>query len=496
MEPWDIIIHTALLGTDKKALKQEELPAHLADVYDIISKETDKEETFLHLAAVASNYRKCGSVPLHEKVAYAFAEDETNLYCNAMAHQVLNALLSVESYSLLSLWLQECNARNLIVQPEVIPVLFDLAGKQKNLQQQIVSVTGKRGAWLLPLNEAWKFDAQNTDETVWQTGTTEERKLYLQALRKKEPSGGRELLQQTWPHENANTKTDLVKQLSVGISDEDIAWLESLLNDKSQKVKDEVMKLLKLLPQSSVIQKYWGIIQQSIYIKKERGLLGIGNETILEIGLPTNIDETVFKTGIEKISSNKNIDDDDFILYQLISAVPPSFFEEHFALSKEALLALFSQSKKGKQLVPAFGAAAVHFKEKDWFKTILASSENEFYPEAFLLLNHEEKEAYALSFLQKNEQEPTIIEQLKKHHQKEWSIALAKAVLRYTANNSYSYNHSFYNGIILSVPVSIIMELEKCTPTDEYTRNQWSKTSDYIIQLLTLRTQILQAFQS
>ncbi len=496
MELWNNIIHTALLGTDRKALKKEELPLGLEDVYDSISQNKDKEEQYLQLASVALNYRKCGNVPFRKTVDVIIAEEETKPYCSAFAQKMINEILSDEVYSLLALWLQECSAKNEIVQPHIIPVLFYLAKKQKHLQKAILTVSGKRGEWLLPLNEEWDFSLIKEDETTWQTGTLEERKIYLQKGRQHDAAKGRELIQEVWTQENANSKAELLKTLSVGLGEEDTEWLESLLTDKSSKVKDEAMKLLKRLPDSSLVQKYWNIVKRSVHIKKEKGLLGIGTKTTLDIQLVPDIEESIFKSGIEKISSQKKESDENFILHQLISSVPPSFFEPHFALTKEAILDLFLQSKKGKPLFSAFGLAAARFKDLDWTKAIIAKADHQFYPEALELLPDAEKDAYALRFIGDNNAADIIISHLQTHSQQPWSVALTKEVFRHTAKNHYRYNSSFYKENVLHFPVDIIRELEKCTPPNEYDRNQWSKMSDYIIQLLTLRTQIIQAFQS
>jgi hypothetical protein len=381
------------------------------------------------------------------------------------------------------------------VQPEFVPVLLDLSIKHKPLQSLLLSVTGKRGEWLLKFNEVWKVETKLTDEEVWQTGTLDQRKDYLRKLRTFEPTQARELLRQSWAAENANTKSELLKALAENVSDEDVTWLEPLLNEKSQKVKDEALRLLKLCPGSSVVQKYWEILKESIIIKKERGLLGFGSKNVFEIEVISNIDESIFKSGIEKITSEKNVSDNDFILYQLIAAVPPSFFAQHFQLDKKELLDLFLKSKNGKNFIPAFGTAAITFKEADWLRAVMAVSENQFYAEAFKLLSKEEAEQYALRFLSKAENAHVVLDNLK-HFQNHWSLAFTRELFKFTVKNQYTYNRPFYNQNILSIPAAIISELDSFAPPEEYLKNMWTKTSEYIVQLLTLKTQTLNAFKS
>ncbi len=402
----------------------------------------------------------------------------------------------MESAALFELWLQKCNNKNQIVLPENVPLLFDLGIRYKQLQQEIIAVTGKRGEWLLPFNEAWKFEPAAVSEDLWQTGTLEQRRNFLKDLRETEPAKARELLQQAWPQENANTKAELLKQLSVGISNEDVEWLEQLLNEKSQKVKDEALKLLKLTPGSNIVQQYWEILKQSITIRKEKGLLGIGAKTVVEIKVTDKLDERIFKSGIEKISSEKGVSENDFITYQLIAAVPPSLFEEHYQLSKKEIIELFNKAKENRQLIPAFGSAAVNFKDVEWLKTVIGASENQLYPEALQLLPDNEKEKYALQFFGNEQSADSVIHYVLLYYKKQWSLQLTKEIFKHTAKNHYRYNRSFYKENIMSVPIEIISQLEKCTPEEAYAKDMWAKTSEYITHLLTLRTQTLKAFQS
>ena len=87
MQTWDQIINTALLGTDKRTLAANELPAELAELAALIQNSTtDKEEQFLQIAALAFNYRQCGVLPLQkEGVTVSKAAMEEKSYCYPLA---------------------------------------------------------------------------------------------------------------------------------------------------------------------------------------------------------------------------------------------------------------------------------------------------------------------------------------------------------------------------------------------------------------------------
>ena len=142
MEFWNNIINTAMIGTDKKMISVNDLPADLNEVaMQIHANETiDKEEKFLQITSLAFNYRQAGVMPLHkETVTLLQCPAEEKLYCNAAAMQVLKDIQSEESVPLLKFWLQQCDEKNKIVQPEIIPSLLSEGIQQKKLQTLIAA---------------------------------------------------------------------------------------------------------------------------------------------------------------------------------------------------------------------------------------------------------------------------------------------------------------------------------------------------------------------
>jgi hypothetical protein len=352
---------------------------------------------------------------------------------------------------------------------------------------------GHRGAWLTQFNAEWKYAASTDEEERWQTGTLEQRKKVLAQVRKANPDKGRDLLQQAWAQENAAAKTELIQELRIHASEEDLPWLEELLNEKSAKVKAEVLEVIKRIPSSSVVQNYWRLLQQSILLSTSKGLLGIGSKQSLEIQLAP-VEETIFKTGIQPVSSQAGVSDDHFILEQLIGQVPPHFWEAHFNLDSKKIIELFLKNNKYKSLVSSFGLAASRFKNPEWMRTIITADENSLYLDALDELPQKEAEAYALKFLADDERAVTVLPVLQ-NFSEEWSLELSKAVLKFTSKTPYQYHRGFYNQIAHLLSLPVVGELEKFTPKEEYLRTMWSNLSEYIIKLLSLKLQTLKAFK-
>ena len=493
MEFWNDIINTAMIGTDKKSVSVNDLPVALqqAAAFIYANNTIDKDEQFLQLAAVCFNYRQAGILPLHkETITLAQCPTEEKLYCNNAAMQVLKDIFLEESTSLLKYWLQQCDAKRQVAHPQIIPSLLMQGVQQKKLQSLIASCCGKRGEWLSRFNEAWNFSQNQTAEQLWQTGTPEQRKTIFKETRIAEPAVAAAWLQQAWPQEDANTKIGFLEIFSISVNETDIPFLTSLATEKSKKVKDEAVNLLKQIASSDIVQLYQQALQQSVELKKEKTLLGLSSKMMLQFHLPLSIDESIFKTGIEKLSNNKYFSDDEFIIFQLIQAVPPVFWEKQFAMDAGTIIDLFQKNSIGKKLAPALAAAAIQFKTAGWAVQLIEQDED-FYAGLLPLLPLPQQEKYSNKFFEKHTE--SII-QYAVQREAEWSNELTTNILRHVAKNPYHYHRSFFNHHIQLIPASIIIGLQKIVLTDEGLQVMWNNTSDYIIKLISLKTKVLKAF--
>lgn len=494
MEFWNQIVQTAIIGTDKKQIVPSEMGNDLSNSIIAIQENSniDKEEQFLQMASVAFNYKQSGVEPIaNSNSPIDVAPAETKDYCSDNALQPLKDILFEDSNSLLKMWLEKCNQNQQIVYPTYITALLNKAIHQKKLRNGIVSCCGNRGSWLVQFNQEWNFTKDITDVDQWHTGTTEQRKKYLINLRQTDAKQAITLLQEVWAKENAATKQALLETIEVNLSDEDVVWLESICGDKSQKVKDEVLRLLKKIPSSSIVKDYSTLLSNSFRIKKEKIMFGLSSKQILEIKLPDSIDERIFKSGIDKLSNRKEFNDEELIIYQLIQQIPPSFVATHLQLSTEDIINFFQNSDTNKKFIPAFVNATVQFDDKAWAIAFMQYSDV-FYLDILPLIPAQQQEYYSKKFFPGNEN--TIIEHVLTW-QREWSFDLTKMIFNFTAANHYSYYRNFYNQHIHLIPQQAVSILEDCTPSDEYAKNSWANTIEYIKKLISLKQQIHQSFK-
>ncbi|MBX3254126.1 MAG: hypothetical protein KF862_08310 [Chitinophagaceae bacterium] len=491
MELWNTVIHAAILGTDKKNISEREVNDVLLPAFNVIQENglLDKEEKFLQAASLAFNYRQSGAAALNREISMAPAPSEEKKYCSRKSMQVLQDIVSEENIPLLQLWLTHCNKYQQIVAPPFVPLLLTVGEQHKKLQPLISCCTGKRGAWLAVFNPHWNFGNTGTEEELWQTGTTDQRKMALQQVRRNDPALGLQWLQQTWQQEDAATRQSFLELLYETVNDADIAFLEGLVNDKSKKVKETALSLLKSIPGSAVVQQYQQALQQSVSLKQQKKLLGLSNTIQPEFHL-TIPDESIYKTGIDKLSNNKELTDDAFILFQLAEHTPPAFWEIHLQVSKQQVIEYFQAHETGKKLIPALVNAIVRFKDVEWAKAF-AQHSKVFYIDIIPLLPPAEQEAGCLQYMQ---QFPDSIVQYALRFSNEWTAALTKEIFNHTAKNTYQYNRSFYSSIIHLLPVQATTILHQVSPEQEYHKDHWNSMSAYITKLIQLKDQTIQYF--
>ena len=252
------LVNTALLGTGKKQVTVNELPDALqAEASKLWNDENDNETKFLNICSVAFNFHRSGTGPIKIDLPENAAADETLAYCTDTATRVLKDLLEEKYYSLVWFWTKFCVAKNQIVQPQVLPKYFEWGNSIKKTEAELFTrAIGNRGVWLSKFSKDWDFTEVPQDEFDWETANTANRVKFLETLRLTDPVAVVEKIRSAWKEENALARVELLSSLAVNISKADEDFLLSVSNEKSTKVKDKVLELLKLIPNSRIIQSF------------------------------------------------------------------------------------------------------------------------------------------------------------------------------------------------------------------------------------------------
>lgn len=484
---WNQVVTTAILGTAKKNLDAKDLPADLSQwaVKSVLN--ADKETAFLNTAALAYNFRQCGTIPPTKADTQLAASPEESLaYCSPHMMKVLSQILDEDHMPLLELWLKECIKEHYLVHPQVLPALLDKAQQHSHLQALILGCGGQRATWLSQLNPDWHFTSASTDwEETWLSGKLEERKEVLSEIRKQDPNKGREWLEKVWPQENAASKVAFLKLLHETVSEQDLPWLETLLNEKGQKVREEAIELLKHFPHSSVMQLFVREAEKLVYVKQEK-TMAIFSKQVLKMEKEAEVDEALFKLGIDKLSSDKKKNDTEWIAYQLLSFIPPSHWSTRWDITTDKIIELFN--KDFPAYLDAFAASTLFHKDNDWAEALFLQSAT--VPTHLLkMVPMERREKYALSHVTKypNEIVPALSEP---GH--EWSLNFTRHLFQHIAKEVYVFNKSYYRNFLLHIPVAILPELESFAPAEEHKKPYWKNIVTELSKLLELKKELTQ----
>ncbi len=494
MKFWNAIVDKSLLGSAKMPLQPDDLPPMVMSQVSL-PPVVDAEDTFLKLTSMAYQYRQAGAqaLDLHTFIG-TVSDAEEYPFASPLSTSTCRSILAEELFALLHVWLDRMEAKQMVAEPELIPELLDIAAAKKELRNQIRKICGKRGEWLCQLNPAWNFYSSESDvDALWQTGKPDERKEILRTLRLQRDNKARTLLQSTWSVEGANEKAAFLELFKINVSKADMEWLESL-KEKAQKVNTLILELLKSIPDSAIVQTYWSTVKNAVQIKTDKALLGMISKTYIDVDETLSVPETIFKTGIENLSSNKQITDQQHILYQLISNVPPSYWNTQLNTTTATLIELAQKNKKSSFYIPAWAQAAVRFNDQTWISDLLTHAEADHLVTMLIplvqALPSGNREQFVLRFFARK---PHEFVTLMLEQEQEWSLPIARTILTFTALEVYAYNRTFYKSAVVRIPVQLVNELDTFTPANDQKKPYWKTQSDELYRLLDLKKQILQS---
>lgn len=491
MKVWEEIINTAIIGTDKKSLNKSLIPTDLLSELEKAEQlSTEKEIQFLNSAAIICNYKRAGFVSTSSEMSsIEECADEDKSYCSSHATGALQAVINEDNNALLIYWLNKCIDKNNIVTPEYIPLLFQKAERDITLKELVITCCGVRGKWIVQFNAVWLFQEEKSLQTIFDHGRLEERKVALKEWRTSSPVEAREALEKSWAQEQAATKAELLGVLEVNLAPNDEGFLKECWKEKSQKVKEVALKLLKQLPDSFIIKEIWEFVQPLVSYKKSASMLGLLNKETVTLNLSFEIPEHFKSYGISYIDANKIYSEKEFTLDQLIGIIPLNYWEEHFNMKADDILAIFNKKEETEKFISSLARAANTFKNTEWAK-ILYKKYNKLCMEAIHSFERELQEEIVLADLQNFKDIYSILSDKKS----EWSIQFSTRLIAKTAQEPYTYTKAFYKNIIHHFPVSLIEKLDQVTVTDTQKMNYWENIKEEIKKMLAIKLQINQSF--
>ncbi|MGW0698615.1 DUF5691 domain-containing protein [Streptomyces sp. NPDC002867] len=270
--PWEELVTSALLGTDRRTPPAGLVPAGKeapVALLDAAALHTVRRRAGLRPAPVPTAGERPPAAPHDPRPALPDA-----------ARRRLAQLLADRGSSgsggrrgaapdlteLLPQWLAAANEHGYQAPPSLLPALLDAARGRTDLRPQALAFAGPRGLWLARLNAEWKFALRggsggsalpSPDDTdavrqLWEEGLFAERVALLSSVRARDPQAALTLLGASWPTERAEDRLMFLDSLRTGLSGADEPFLEQALSDRSRNVRATAAELLSALPRSAL----------------------------------------------------------------------------------------------------------------------------------------------------------------------------------------------------------------------------------------------------
>lgn len=478
------ILKAGLLGTDKYILPVMESVREIQE--KIIEKNSGNEDCFLKTIAAALCFIEAAKLPTPIDCSIPVCPPEAKDYIQENFAFLISAALRDKEDILLRYFLFICKKNNKVVPAQLVPQLLNKGLSQKEFREDLSLCCGETGRWLCSLRKEWNALLMETEsEGIWETGTLEGRKNYLLSLRKRDPQKARQLLETSVNAENAATRQAFVEIMKERLSLDDAPFLESLLNDKSQKVKDIALQYLRRIQGSSVNEMYLHFILRAVVVKQERYLL-VGKKNVLLIDENNTVPDEIVKTGIDKLSSDKKVKDHIFILGQLLENIDPARLAQGLNIPDEELIKLFLQHPEADSLVPYLSKAAVLFSNKAWCLALLQSG-NGTSVHLLDMLEEKERQPYYDLFLKASL--PSFLNYLLDENYSLLPVNLAENILAELSQNPYQIDAGKYRRMALQLPEAVIPVFKKYLEnnTEDYKLKYFKNQSMEMLRIIELR---------
>lgn len=375
LNAWDRLLSVATLGTRRAPVNETTLwpTAELAPA----GAEAGLELKFLRAAAAQRLHDVAGtrSTPqLFDEARAPLQVDRGRLVSEAAAMRLLR-MIRGEHSELIEEWSKLAQGAGRQLPPQFVPLALghlnptDAAG--------FGDVLGPTGQWLASMNPDWKvaFAVAEPSRERWLSGTFEERRQELLALRKHDPAQAREWLQETWAKDPPDEREAFLRSFITGLSLADEPFLEAALDDKRKPVRQAAVQLLASLPDSHLSRRHCTRLDALVSAEEKKGLLAkLGKQKLrLAIALPEAIDKVAQRDGVEaKPPAHRKIGERAFWLSQMVALALPSYWTTRFQCDAAMFVAAVMDSDYAGELLPALSDAASRHPQREW---LLALSE-------------------------------------------------------------------------------------------------------------------------
>jgi hypothetical protein len=322
------------------------------------------ERDLLLRAGSLAVYRAAGFMPGAAPETLEPAPEETKPECPSGVAALMESLLNARNGDLLAEALTRFNQLGYRLPHLLLPLA--LTQTPSECRSAMALAVGERGRWLGQFNRHWAWVGETlTDtsddmppdaETIWEEGAQGQRVEVLRRLRKVDPARAREWLANVWKREKVDARVAFLETFEDGLAAEDEELLNTALTDRTERVREVSAKLLTSLPTSALAGRMRARAEAMLTLKNGA----------LDVRPPTAVDADWERDGLTEKVGQGTTGQRAAWLAQVLTRVPPSYWEAQFDMAPEALIAAMAGSKWRANIVEAWTDAAGRFKEHIW----------------------------------------------------------------------------------------------------------------------------------
>lgn len=464
------------------------------------------EKALLKAAAIQNKLYASAQIPNKtiSDVNLILAPQEELSYCKNKCRYYLQYILKHKYDEILQELLELLADLNQIVTPDLLPELLNYGANRPYLQTAIKACIGHRGIWLAQFSEEWRY-AQNDipEEEIFFFGKYEDRMQYLQFVRRTAPASAVPLLEQVWDSESFMTKASFLRTFEKNLSAIDEPFLENALQDNRQEVRRQSAALLALIPTSRLVGRMKGLVAQLITYDKKNDQL--------TVELPQSC---TAKMKLDGIAPRQIFIKDHGAkanqLAQIISKIPPQWWESRYEKNVQQLLHLAAKTEWKNVFIWGWAMSAKNFNSEKW---IIAC--HRFYLNTFFKHNWSN---FSIDFLYQNlpnnlfnilaaeylkidqqqilTDDHPVVSFLLAEGQK-WDENITKTVIKRIKStiekDTYVFHWSLKTVLkraAFSIPPNLYEFVKEGWPTQSHAWHSWQKEVDTMLSILKFRQEI------
>lgn len=277
MTRWDDGVAALLVGTERRPGLSE------VELLVMLSREATR--------------RRAGVRTVHRQLMSDHASPETLVECSGKSAQLLDLALSdhfgtASKPVLARTWLTACRRAGRIVPPQLVRPLLELGTRDITIRAEVRAVIGERGRWMAAMSDRWGWaeaDAAAADVDP-ESAPVDVLRDRLRDQRRTDPSAGQVAIVEAVAGLAAADRAELYGALEEGLSLDDEPLLESMLDDRSTKIRRVAVDLLAQLPGSAWSGRMADRIDRLVAVRRS------GSK--LTVQLPETLDAAAGRDGI------------------------------------------------------------------------------------------------------------------------------------------------------------------------------------------------------